>query len=317
MGIDALRAEYHREVIGEGLLKVLRDLTWSVTRQYDPRVYGGAPSWHEVHEDILHSFVADVLLEQGQLEYALFVADTEEHFTNILARQLRFFLARQRQRTVTDNLLDRCKKITQVAPFQQTIGRGVWWYELQGASTLRGSPSQEQLARIAGELAVLPIQASSGSDRASQIYNTQDLTSLLRRVATATNCRVSVRDLDQIFHRLLTPWLPSFLEPDEGVLDVQAAVSLNAEQEEMARQAFIGVQTASSQLELGILAMKIAEVPDAAIAQHYGLSRPTISKYKKSVLAKVEAELRGLDEAIQRRAIEMLGNRAQGGGDEA
>lgn len=316
MGIEALRAEYQREVIGEELLKVLHDLTRSVTKHYDPRVYGGSSSWQEIHEDILHSFVVEVLLEQGQLEYALFVADAEQHFYNILARQLRFFLARRRQRTVIDNLLDRCKRITQEVPFQQASEKGLWWYELQGSPTRGCWPTEEHLVEIAGDLAVIPVQSSSGTERASQIYTTDDLTRLLARVARATGCRVSVRDLDRIFRRLLTPWLPSFLDSDEGVLAVQATASLNAEQEGMARQAFVAIQAASSQLELGILAMKIADIPDAAIAQHYGLSRPTIIKHKKNALAKVEAELIGLDEAIQRRTIEMLADRPQGGSDE-
>jgi DNA-binding CsgD family transcriptional regulator len=100
------------------------------------------------------------------------------------------------------------------------------------------------------------------------------------------------------------------------VLEVQAATSLNAEQEEMARQAFTCIQATCSLLELGILAMKIADIPDTSIAQHYGMSRPTIIKHKKNIMAKVEAELLGLDEAVQRRAIEMLADRPQEGGDD-
>ncbi|MCP4901960.1 MAG: hypothetical protein GY906_33770, partial [bacterium] len=119
MSMRELQLEYDEEVIGGKILKLVDELTWNVARPYDPRVYGGAASWAEAHEDLLYSFVAEVLLEQGQLEYAMFVASSEKHFKNLIARQLRFFLARRRQRTVVDNLLDRSKQITSSTPFRQ------------------------------------------------------------------------------------------------------------------------------------------------------------------------------------------------------
>ncbi|MCP4902053.1 MAG: hypothetical protein GY906_34235 [bacterium] len=52
--------------------------------------------------------------------------------------------------------------------------------------------------------------------------------------------------------------------------------------------------------------MKIADTSDVVIGQHFSISRPTVIKHKKTVLANVEAELTGLSEACQTRAIEVL-----------
>jgi hypothetical protein len=315
MSMADLQQEYEAKVIGEGILGLLDELTWSVTRKYDPRIYGGGSSWADAHEDLLHSFVVEVLLEQGQLEYAIFVADTEEHFKNILARQLRFFLARRRQRTIIDNLLDRCKKITSEAPFGQGAETGAWWYELLEWPGPKRRPTADEIAQIAGELAVMPTQTATGTARAPQVYTTPDLKRVLYQVASRLSCRVAVRDLDEIFRRLLTPWLPSFLETDEGVLATEPSARLDAEQEDMARQAATAIQRAGTPVELGVLAMKIADVSDSVIGQHYKMSRPTVIKHKNSVLAKVEAELTGLSEACQKRAIELLSALLQEGRD--
>ncbi len=67
MTIETLRREYQSEVIGGAILAILDRLTRNVVSHYDPKVYGGVASWAEGYEDLLHSFVADVLLEQGQL----------------------------------------------------------------------------------------------------------------------------------------------------------------------------------------------------------------------------------------------------------
>ncbi len=312
MNIEALRQEYFREGIGEKILDLLEGLTRSVTRTYDPRVYGNVASWDEAHEDVLYSFITEVLLEQGQLEYAVFLAETEEHFTNLLARQLRFFLARKRRRTVIDNLLDRCKRLTSKAPFRQELTKRNWWYEIADTPASNRFPNSDEIARIAGELAVIPIKMSSNAERASQIYSTSDLKKILFHVATTTACRISVGNLDELFRRLLTPWLPRFLETDEGDSAGPKELGLNAEQEAMARQAAQAIVNAGTPLELGILAMKIADISDSVIARHFEISRPTVIKHKKNVLLKVEAELTGFDEDCQRRAIELLSEMIEG-----
>lgn len=306
MSIEALRQEYSREIIGEKILDLLARLTRNVTRKYDPEVYGNARSWDETHEDVLNSFIAEVLLEQGQLEYAIFTAETEEHFSNLLARQLRFFLARNRRRTVVDNLLDRCKTMTCKHPFRHETDAGGWWYELNDTATKDRFSSFDEIARVAGELAAIPIQLSSSAVRAPQIYSTPDLKKILYYIVEKMGCRVSVGNLDQLFRRLLTPWLPSFLEKDERSSEVHEELDLNPEQENMARQAAHAIVEAGTSLELGILAMKIADITDSVIARHYKISRPTVSKHKKNVLLKVEAELRGLDEDLQKRTFDVL-----------
>jgi len=306
MSIEALRQEYFREIIGEKILDLLARLTRNVTREYDPVVYGNAKSWDEAHEDVLHSFIAEVLLEQGQLEYAIFNAETEEYFLNLLARQLRRFLARNRRRTVVDNLLKRCKKITSKVPFRQESDTKSWWYELNDKATSDRFPSADEIARVACELAAVPIQLSSSTERASQIYSTSDLKKILFHMATTTACRISVGNLDHLFRRLLTPWLPRFLEKDEGNSAVHEELDLNPEQENMARQAAHAIVEAGTPLELGILAMKIADISDSAIARRFEISRPTVIKHKKKVFSKVENELKTLDEKCQKQAIELL-----------
>ena len=164
----------------------------------------------------------------------------------------------------------------------------------------------DELAQLAGELVSFPIRPSTGSERAPQIYSTEDLKQILLKVAADLGCRVSVTDLDEIFRRLLTPWLPTFLGEDEGVMAVQKEPTLDAEQEDMAQQAATTIRNAGTPVELEILALKIADVPYATIGQRLNMSRPTVIKHKKKILAKVEAELSGLNEACQTRAIELL-----------
>ena len=105
---------------------------------------------------------------------------------------------------------------------------------------------------------------------------------------------------------MLTPWLPSFLETDEGVVATQPARVMSAEQDDMARQAAEAIQRASTPTELGILAMKIDDISDSVIGRRFGMSRPTVIKHKRRILKKVETELTGLDEASQNLAIELL-----------
>ena len=307
MSLEELRREYEREVIGEGIFQVVEEFVSSVTvGRYDPRVYGGAASWDEALEDLVQSFVLDVLLDEGQLEYALFVASSEEHFKNLVARQLKRFLARGRQRTVVDNLLDRCKEITSSLPFRQGTETKIWWFELEETPADCRFPTSDEIAQISAELAIIPVQAPSSGNRASQVYTTPDLKRLLLLVAKRLACRLTVKDLDHIFRRLLTPWLPSFLGTDEGVLATQAQPSLSAEQEEMIRQAVHAIRQASTPLELEILAMKIADIPDSVVGRRFQISRPTVIKHKKNALTKVEAELAGLNEACQIHALELL-----------
>jgi len=316
MSMTELRQEYELETIGEKILKIVHSLTWGVTEKYDPQIYGGAASWVEAHDDLVQTFALDVLIEQGQLAYAMNVADSEEHLKNLLARQLRFFLARNRRRTVIDNLLDRCKKLTGEPPFEQVVEKRSWSYFLGDRHPEDRRPNPDEIALIAGELLVPPVRVSSGSDRAPQIYSTEDLQRLLVQVASGLNCHVFVSDLDEIFRRLLTPWLPTFLGTDEGVMAVQDEPSLDAEQEAMAQQAATAIRHASNPIELGILAMKIANIPDSTIGRRFEMSRPTVIKHKKRVLKKVEAQLAGLSEACQSRTIELLGYANQEGHDE-
>ena len=93
MTLSELVEEYRRVGMGPRIYSETRRIVRAVVRSYDPKVYGGASSWEEAVEDLVQEFGLEVLVGQGQLDYAMTVAADLEHFQRLLARQLRHLLA--------------------------------------------------------------------------------------------------------------------------------------------------------------------------------------------------------------------------------
>jgi hypothetical protein len=89
------------------------------TQPHDFRIL--TASWDDAEQDVVQSVVLDLLLAEGQLDYLMATAVEFSDFQNILTFQVRRYLARQRRRTVIDNLLDRAKEVLTVRKYSEVL----------------------------------------------------------------------------------------------------------------------------------------------------------------------------------------------------
>jgi len=114
--------------MGPLITERVQGLLDAMLRSRDPRIYArGAQDYRDGLDDVLHEFTIDVLLHEGQLGYALDTAADEHGFDRIINRQLRRYLARTRERSIVDNLLERSLRLLgddeQVPPRRGSAGR--------------------------------------------------------------------------------------------------------------------------------------------------------------------------------------------------
>jgi hypothetical protein len=250
-----------------------------------------------------------VLIEQGQLDYAMLVAADHQHFRRLLARQVRHHLAKRRRRSIVDNLLDRCKELVCSKPFRIKAQRRGWCYTLDGKPADSKSPRSADLKEIAGRLTRFPHAKSNPVIRAPMIYTTDTLADLLKTVAEASPHWVTMRDLHSVFSILLTSWLPSFLENTEGRSDRAEVRELDAEEESMATEATHWIVANSTADQLELLGLKLAGNPDSSIASRYRVSRPTVMRRKGEALRILRDALAGHPDRVREEVMNRLGAR--------
>src|SRR4051794_16994893 len=106
--LEDFRAEYITRTMGPLITERVRGLVDAMLRHRDPAIYArGAHDYRDGVDDVLHDFTIDVLLHEGQLAYIFDNAADVDGFDRLINYQLRRYLARTRQRTIVDNLLDR------------------------------------------------------------------------------------------------------------------------------------------------------------------------------------------------------------------
>ena len=295
------------------LLREVRRVVRSVVRGYDPLVYGKVWRWEEGVDDLVQDFCVEVLIEQGQLDYALVVAADLEHFRRLLARQLRHHLARRRQRTVVDNVLERCKALVAAAPFRVVSRAPGWSYTLEDKDVAPGRPAVAALRKVAAALSGAATIRSNPTVRAPVIYSTDVLVGLLRSVASELPCPVTVTDLDWIFSFLLTSWLPRFLEQGEGEAFRPAVDELSVEERAIVEQVAGSIVAGCSGTAREVLRLKILGVSDREIGRRLGMSRPTVAKHKQRLFVRLERVLAPLSERMRASVIDMLGDTSKTG----
>jgi hypothetical protein len=309
MDLNELRAEHRAVGIGPLILHEVREVVSSVVWSYDPTIYGEVWDWDDGVEDLVQEFCLEVLIEQGQLDYAMLVAADHLHFRRLLARQVRHHLAKRRRRTIVDNLLDRCKEIVSSKPFEIGIhGRG-WSFTLAGKKVDPGSVRPSDLAETIGRLAAVPQIRRNPATRASMVYSTKKLEELLKTVADSLPCRVTVGDLHIVFSNLLTSWLPSFLLKSEGGMDRAEVTMLNAEDTALVNEAVQRIYSKCTDDQLELLGFKLSGTPDVTIAAHYGVSRPTVLKKKRQLLEILRNSLANLPDSARVEAMSRLESR--------
>ncbi len=307
MNLGELVTEYRTEGIGPLILQEVREVVGAVVRGYDPVVYGQVASWDLGLDDLVQEFGLDVLVGQGQLDYAMAVASDRIHFRRLLARQARFLLARRRRRTIIDNLLDRAHKRVASSPFRLVNGRGEWSYTLECKEIVSGRVSEDGARSIAYSLSDVPTNRCEPRLRAPVLYSEGSLSEILERIATSLDFAVAVSDLDTVFGLMLTSWVPTFLKDGEGAVGRAAANGLDAEELMIAHEVTDWIFGRCGDGNRELLRLKLDGCSDREIGQRLGLSRPTVAKRKRHLMEDLEVSLTGLHDGLRRAVLDGLG----------
>ena len=178
-----IRAEYEAERVGLEILAEVERAVDLAVRRYDPMIYGKASSWDDARDDLVQDVVVKVLLEEGQLEYLMTVSRGLDDFRALLFRQVRRLLARCRQRSVIDNLLDRSRAVLETADFDKTRRSGVVVYKAAGANVEARRPTYEELRRAAVRSSLVATTRFRSGERAPEVYSPTALATVLSAVA--------------------------------------------------------------------------------------------------------------------------------------
>lgn len=293
MTLEALRAEYEREVIGALIYGEVAALVRQVASGYSPRIYAHAASWETGFEDLLQEVVLERLLGEGQLAYAFTVAADLTHWRSLIVRQIKRALARRRKRSIIDNILERADEILSRPPFA-SAGKGrMTEHWKDGVFPEDRLPTEEEIRAATLAASGVPITRGHGDERAPMVYSTAALEMLLLEVASALPCKFTKADLDMILRNLLTQWLASDLVDIEGALQLPSE-SLTPEELAEVNDIAIRVLQALDRQGRYILRAKLNGQSDGEIAVQLDLSRPTVASRKTAILQRLHTELNGL-----------------------
>jgi len=299
-----LRQEYEAELIGERIYARVRDLVSRAMRHRDPAIYGhGSPDRIDAVDEVLQDFVLDVLIRERQIDYIMTVSPGLEDFDRLMTRHVRRYLARTRQRTLIDNLMDRAVDRMRQPPFlAMTVGYDER-FSLDGITP--DQPVSDEQLRVASAVAQkVPKDRSEAEARAPRIYDSDRLAQVLSILLQEGRGWVRRADLQRFFEILLTPWTTTFLDDTERV-DV-AASQLGPEQSVLVDDTASRLVGALDEEARTILMMKSANLPDREVASRLGVSRPTVAHRKTEVYAAVRAELELIDPALHPHIVARL-----------
>lgn len=287
-----LQDEYERNVIGDLWLDEVSTAVRNVAPKYPPNSYTETGRWdaHE-YENLVQDVVVNHLLGDGQLAYIVATATDRSVARALIHRTVRRCLARGRRRTIVDNLLDRCRAID----------------ALDSAIFGGNAATDAQLRAAATRVARLPRIRIINSDRAPAVFSEPTLRSTLDIAHEVLGPNLRERDVARIFELALTDFVPSGLVTNEGGMD-EPDRALTPE-EEVTVMDTLRHLTARPAPELQLLAMKIANASDNAVADHFGVSRPTAAKRFRDASTAVEQALDGLPPQLQDEVLVRLSDR--------
>ncbi len=305
MTLERIRAEVERETIGPVILGEVVAIATRTVRRYDPRTYGGVSAWTDGIDDLVQEVILERLLAEGQLAYAVTVAVDIEHWRNLVARQVRRTLARRRQRSVVDNLLERAVARLGAPPFE-TRGAGTAAdHAIAGRMAADRRPTDAELRAATAAAARVPVAPGRGDERAPMVYSAAALEALLIAVATALPCRFARADLDRILRALLTQWLIADLGDIDGALQLPSE-RLGPEEAVEVDDLVRRVLTSAGVEGRAILRAKLDDMSDGELAGLLGLSRPTVALRKHRVLDVLRAELADSSPRVRDAVVESL-----------
>lgn len=277
-----LRAEYERDVVGDLWLAEVATAVRNVAPKYPPSSYTETGAWDALeYENLVQDVVANHLLDDGQLAYIVAAATDMSVARALIRRTVRRSLARGRRRTIVDNLMDRCRAIE----------------TLDSTNAGGESATDAQLRAAATRVARLPRIRIINSDRAPAVFSEPTLRSALEIAHEIVGPNLVERDISRIFELALTDYVPSGLVTIEGGMD-EPDRALTPEEEVTVIDTLRHL-TARPAPELQLLTMKIANASDSAVADHFGVSRPTAAKRFREASAAVEQALTDLPPHLQ------------------
>lgn len=284
---ESLLAEHASWRLGPLWLEETERAVRLAVARYPPDVYAGTTAWDPAsREDLVQDVVVRQLLDDRQVEYIAAVADDLDAARGLLAKQVRWTLARRRSRTVIDNLLDRCR------------GRGGWRRGTRDAT-------HEEVVEAARRVARLPRVPVKSGDRAPIVFTESSLERALQEIGQVLPDGFGDADLDRIFSRILTDHLPGSLVVFETPVD-EADRSLTPEEAHLVEAAAEQAYSALTVQQRRLLGLKMADVSDAAVGSALGMSRPTVAKRHRAAAAVARSHLADLPPRVQDAAMGRL-----------
>jgi len=311
--LEALHAESRTLTIGTLILERVRGLVEAQLRHRDPMIYAnGSRDYRDGLDDVLNEFTLQVLLGEGQLAYFFDVAVTVDDFDRLANFQLRRFLARTRQRSIVDNLVDRSIRVMRGNAAFAVAGDGS--NQRFTVTTIvvepddRGGVSLFHAAAIAAN--TVPKIYSNPDERNPKVYTDESLRTLLRIFLAEIRSAIGRRELQELFEFLLTPWTATVIGLEEAVGNERS--DLTPEEQMMVNSTAERIVTTWSDSDVVVFRYKLGNLPDAQLATRLGVSRPTAANEKDRVFLAIRSELDGLDRRLQPEVLTVIARLTEG-----
>lgn len=303
MILQDLQEEYERDLVGSLIYERTRNLIDRFLRHRDPRIYaGGAYDYRDSIEDVLNDFVLEVLIGERQIDYVMSVAEDLADYDRLVQRHIRRYLARTRNRTVVDNLIDRSIPILRSDPFSvvSEAGGSEGFGMADRDYSVTGVATDDELRRAAALSQAIPKVRSEATERAPKVYTAEHLAAVLRILVETVSGPIDRSELQKFFDLILTAWTPSFLDTDEGAI---SDVDEGPEEATLVNDTAQRILEEMSAEEMIIFQYKHANLPDRELAAHLGLSRQSTAPRKAALFARIEAEIADLEPRTRARVL--------------
>jgi len=299
---ELLVEENAREVLGRLWLAEVTRAARSVVRDYPPRLYAQAPSWDAAAlDDLVQDVVVDRLLREGQLAYIVTTARDAGAARRLLLLQVRWTLSRRRVRTVSDNLLERCREMLARDPFIADTATGSWAL----GSGARRDAWEPEILDACRRVARVPRSDASSGDRAPSVFSSEQLAQVLNHVADSCPQGFTQRDLSNIFGRVLTHHLPDSLYSSAGA--GREVGQFTPEEVLMIDDTVSRSHAALDAEQRLLLQMKMINSSDAEVGQRIGVTRQTAAKRHDRAAAEVRAAFAGMPAHLLDAVVDRFG----------
>lgn len=283
--------EYETVRIGSRISNLVLESAVSLLRRRDLTVYAEvATNPADAALDIAQSFIEKVLLGEGQIDYIFQVSNDSDAVKRLLQHHLRRFLAKQRKRTVVDNLFERCVELlTSSSDFKGSFESG---FQLVGVTDQNTPVKASSVRRAAAIASQIPQLKSTAIHRNPRLFDQPRVRILLGILFKEAVGVITKADLQKFLQDLLTPWDFGRLDVNVNSLSEQTIVGTTVIDSDM----FIHIVQQMEPSERFIFKAKYSGQPDREIANHLSISRSQATGLKSALWQKLVNEFAGVDE---------------------